>query len=219
MLGIRVDVLLTDDEEIGRSTASEFMPSKQYNWMFQFDRRGQDAVHYEYNAMAPHIKRHFTLGRGSFSDICWLDHIGCSGLNIGTGYYNEHTRNSYADLRHTAAQIQRFQNMWNELKDQHIPHIPYVAPVKASKASKAGGWNDYAAWEDDLASGEYDRWARVMGYKDVDAIVEEEHLPGRAAALDLIDDYIFGAQGFRKDWEEVDRDEWATYANFDDRLF
>jgi hypothetical protein len=215
-LGILPDVLLTDDEEIGRSTAQEFIPHKQYNWMFQFDRRGQDAVHYEYNAMAPHIRSHFTLGQGSFSDICWLEHLGCGGLNIGTGYYNEHTRNSYANLEHTAAQVMRFQNFWNALHDTHVPYTPYIPPVQSKR-------KDYSALEDSLEFSEYDRWARMMGYKDVEEMVEQEYLPGRAAALDLIDDYIFGAQGFSKDWskrdEEVDRAEWAEYANFDDRLF
>ena len=224
-LGILPDVLLTDDEEIGRSTAQEFIPHKQYNWMFQFDRRGQDAVHYEYNAMAPHIREFFTLGQGSFSDICWLEHLGCAGLNIGTGYYHEHTRNSYANLEHTAAQVMRFENFWNALKNTHIPHTPYVRPepVKSKKRNKWPTPADVVDYADDASASEYDRWARVMGYKDVEDIVWQEYLPGRAAALDLIDDYIFGAQGFNKDWgtrdEEVDRDEWAEYANFDDRLF
>lgn len=226
-LGIRPDVLLTDDEEIGRSTASEFIPHKQYNWMFQFDRRGQDAVHYDYIEMAPHIRSFFTLGQGSFSDICWLDHLGCAGLNIGTGYYNEHTRNSYANLEHTAAQVMRFENFWNELRDQHVPYVPYVRP-KPAKSKKTGGdiWSKYDAYDlpdDDLEVGEYSKWARIMGYASVDHIVQCESLPGRAAALDLIDDYIFGAEGFRKEWaqpdDEMDRDEWAEYANFDDRLF
>ncbi|MCP6726064.1 hypothetical protein NL526_28810, partial [Klebsiella pneumoniae] len=50
-LGINVDVLLTTDEEIGQSSASEFKKAegKQYNWMFMFDRHGYgNVVMYQY---------------------------------------------------------------------------------------------------------------------------------------------------------------------------
>jgi len=44
------DVLLTIDEEKGRSTARSFNNGKKYNWMFSFDRRGTDAVMYQYES-------------------------------------------------------------------------------------------------------------------------------------------------------------------------
>lgn len=225
-MGINVDVLLTDDEEIGQSTAQEFMPDKQYNWMFQFDRRGTDCVHYEYDVMAPHIRNYFTLGRGSFSDICWLDHLGCGGMNVGTGYYNEHSRASYANLDETYAQVLRFGLFYEALKDQRIEHIPYIAPPpKKRHKAKVGAWNDFGALnqyddaDDDLAVSEYDKWARVMGYRDVDDVMECESLPGRIAALDLIDDYIFGAQGFAKDFAgDSDDDGFRDSADYAGRV-
>lgn len=121
--GILPDVLLTDDEEIGASTAQLFVPDKEYNWMFQFDRHGTDAVCYDYEEMEPFIELFFRLGMGSFSDICWLDHLGCGGLNIGAGYHNEHSRNSFANLRHTAEQVARFERFWDCLADTHIPYV------------------------------------------------------------------------------------------------
>jgi hypothetical protein len=124
LLGIRPDILLTDDEEIGCSTAQEFFTDKQYNWMFQFDRRGTDAVCYEFYNMEPYVEECFKLGFGSFSDICWLEHLGCGGVNVGTGYYNEHTKNSYANLKHCSAQVERFATFWYAFKDEHIPHEP-----------------------------------------------------------------------------------------------
>jgi hypothetical protein len=46
--GLKFDVLLTEDEEIGQSTASFSETNKDYNWMFQFDRQGVQTVMYQY---------------------------------------------------------------------------------------------------------------------------------------------------------------------------
>ncbi len=121
-MGIVPDILLTDDEEIGRSTAQLFDVYKSYNWMFQFDRKGTDAVCYEFLRMEPYIEKYFKLGWGTFSDICWLEHLGCCGLNVGTGYYKEHTKESYADLHHTATQIYKFAKFWHSFYDVYIEH-------------------------------------------------------------------------------------------------
>src|SRR5688500_911556 len=43
-LGIQFDLLLTEGEESGRSTAAHFKASHEYNWMFSFDRHGDDVV-------------------------------------------------------------------------------------------------------------------------------------------------------------------------------
>src|SRR5687767_14937641 len=43
-IGVQVDVLLTDSEEVGASTAGYFIPKKDYNWVFSFDRAGMDVV-------------------------------------------------------------------------------------------------------------------------------------------------------------------------------
>lgn len=87
-LGVKSDILLTDSEEIGRSTARYFDTPKRYNWMYQFDRRGVDTVLYEYDSEEnrERLEEHgLACGDGSFSDICMLSHLGCSGWNVGTG--------------------------------------------------------------------------------------------------------------------------------------
>lgn len=122
-LGIKVDVLLTDDEEIGRSTASMFTGEKQYNWMFQFDRRGTDVVMYQYDT--PELRQllegfDFEVGFGSFSDICYLDHLGCAGFNFGTGYYNEHSMQCYANLRHLTDQLNRFERFFARMSEVEL---------------------------------------------------------------------------------------------------
>lgn len=123
-IGIPVDVLLTDFEECGASTGLDFAldvgQGHKYNWMFQFDRRGDDAVCYDYWKMQRRIRSHFTLGQGSFSDICAMDTLGISGLNIGVGYHQEHTLGSYAILDETAAQIVRFAKFYGEFHDELI---------------------------------------------------------------------------------------------------
>jgi len=122
--GVLPDVLLTDDEEIGRSTAATFDPPKDYNWVFSFDRRGLGAVVYDYKEMIG-IARHYfgKVHDGLFSDISFLEHLQCGGLNIGTGYYNEHSMRCHADLRQTMAQVKRFVTMYQDLKDTWIPHL------------------------------------------------------------------------------------------------
>lgn len=111
------DVLLTTDEEIGRSTAQEFArdwgkAGADYNWCFQFDRRGSDWV--DYDKASDDFRRDFTEitgikhGQGSFSDICYLPRQFGSRANIGTGYHNEHSPDAYVDLGECWDQVTRF---------------------------------------------------------------------------------------------------------------
>lgn len=132
-LDITCDVLLTIDEEKGYSTGGLVKKmKKQYNWMFEFDRAGTDIVTYRYktkpwldalNTVFPEI------GIGSFSDISSMGCLGISGVNIGTGYYNAHTRCCYAELDHTEAMVNRFKIFYDNFKDTKFPHT-----IKDSRA-------------------------------------------------------------------------------------
>ena len=112
------DILLTDQEEVSNSTAKLFDPSlhggKKYNWMFEFDRRGIDIVMYDYETptLVKEVKKYgFNTAKGSFSDICYLSHLKCVGINVGTCYYGEHTDKCHAnltDLVITANMFSRF---------------------------------------------------------------------------------------------------------------
>jgi hypothetical protein len=121
--GVNCDVLLTDDEEMGMSTAQYFETDKKYNWMFQFDRRGKDAVVYEYEEMIPYVNQFFEPDWGSFSDISFMEHLGCGGFNVGTGYNNEHCPTSYANLAHTYNQIAKFVEFYDAYQFTYIEHI------------------------------------------------------------------------------------------------
>lgn len=108
------DILLTDNEESSASTAAFFFPPEglQYNWMFEWDRRGSDVVMYDYET--PELKAllatyDFEVGVGSFTDIGFLAHLGCAGFNFGTGYHGEHTDGSYADLYTTHQNLSKFK--------------------------------------------------------------------------------------------------------------
>lgn len=130
-LGIKPDVLLTTDEEIGASTAGLFDPPKEYNWIFSFDRRGAGAVTYDYGCMDSIAKYYFRrLYYGAFSDISSLEHLQCGGINIGTGYYDEHSMRCNADLAVMRRQVKRFAEMFEALKDTWIEHWTDAADLE-----------------------------------------------------------------------------------------
>ena len=123
-LNIKIDVLLTDFEEQGMSTAQFFDPGeKQYNWIFQFDRSGVDAVHYQYVGIKKYLSEFFDVQQGSFSDIFFMDHLGICGFNVGTAYYREHSLGSYANLKELGGQIRKFQKFYKKYNSTRIPYI------------------------------------------------------------------------------------------------
>lgn len=125
------DVLLTEGEEIGRSTAAWFDPSRDYNWMFSFDRTGTDAVHYQYDndpwmeALTSGMGG-MQINTGIMSDISFMDHLGCSGVNVGCAYYKYHSPNAFANLRETKSQIGKFCRFFLDNKDTRFEHDAYA---------------------------------------------------------------------------------------------
>jgi len=102
LLPYRVDILLTDHEEIGQSTAQYFdIPTdKTYRYCMEFDRCGTDVVTYDLDS--PEFLGQLQaigskIGIGSFTDLCYLKTDLCC-VNFGTGYYAPHAQNSYANL-------------------------------------------------------------------------------------------------------------------------
>jgi len=116
-LGINVDLLLTTDEEIGQSTAGDFTTSKSYNWMIEFDRGGTDVVmyHYETDELAAAVAATGAeVGEGINSDITYLSHLGCAGINWGVGYRRYHSTDSHAFLNDTFHMVSLFKRFWDE---------------------------------------------------------------------------------------------------------
>ena len=153
-LGVKYDILLTEGEEVGRSTAMYFETEKKYKWMFSFDRQGDDVVMYEYDTKWLRKKLHksgLKPGHGTFSDICFLNHLNCGGINVGCGYDNEHSQWASMDVTMCTQQIARFAKFYRAMKDTHIRYTP--SPTKYSKWGKySGGYNDRFNW------GDYDKW-------------------------------------------------------------
>ena len=129
-LDIRCDILLTTNEECGCSTAEEFTltSSKEYNWVVGFDRAGEDAVLYSYSRQSKWKKavgKHFTVRRGTYSDISSMTGLGVCGVNVGIGYHNQHTEYCYASLMELSRQIERFRKFHQEFKEEKFPYESY----------------------------------------------------------------------------------------------
>lgn len=153
------DVLLTTDEEIGQSSAGEVLESLEYNWTFQFDRRGTDFVHYGLASVdfVEEFKRSTGIvqGIGSFSDICMLPDSCGSRVNVGTGYHNEHSPSATVDLQECFEQVQRFAQF---SRDSHCQEFPvdtryrpdvdldvYYADFDRLYDSKRIDWNPFSS--------------------------------------------------------------------------
>lgn len=124
-----IDILLTDDEECGRSTASFFdrtlADNRQYNWMGQFDRMKMDVVHYQYTSpdwlgvlrgKFPHVEW------GMLSDICKLERLGCSGANFGCAYYDYTSFRAWADLDELAMMVTLWMEFYREQHEKYFKH-------------------------------------------------------------------------------------------------
>ena len=124
-LGINCDVLLTEGEEMGMSTAQWFTTEKKYHWLFQFDRAGDDCVNYSYSDQEFDSRLRdvgWRVDRGLFSDICFLEHLGAKGFNVGVGYYDYHSAKAWASMRDMLTGVSRFEEFYRRWKDTPMPH-------------------------------------------------------------------------------------------------
>lgn len=136
-MGLKFDILLTTGEETGQSTASAFETDKKYNWTFEFDRLGTDAVMYDYedDKTANLVEKYgWLVGVGSFTDIVYLEDLGCKGFNFGTGYHDYHSKFAYASMRETAWSVKNFLKFYADLQNTHLPHVKEVKKPWSSTA-------------------------------------------------------------------------------------
>ncbi|KKM66148.1 hypothetical protein LCGC14_1484110 [marine sediment metagenome] len=103
------DILLTDDEEKCISTAQHHI-TKNYNWIVEFDRGGDDIVTYGIdNYEFQHaLAEYWTIGFGSYSDIVDLPTLSCC-FNLGIGYQHAHSKDSYVNLKQLNTQLKKFE--------------------------------------------------------------------------------------------------------------
>lgn len=121
-IGVECDLLLTDGEELGRSTARNFIPEKNYNWIIELDRAGSDAVVYQYREMESPVFDCFPYGEGSFSDISHMEQLGVGAFNAGIGYHFQHTRNCYCRWDEVAECLCQIQAFYQKNKDRFFEH-------------------------------------------------------------------------------------------------
>ncbi len=121
------DILFTDSEESGQSTADTFKPDREYNWVFEFDRAGTGCVLYEYEDKETRALIEgcgWDVQAGAFSDICSLSHLKVKAFNFGTGYHSQHTTRCYAEIPETLASAERFVDFAKAYGGMAMPHTP-----------------------------------------------------------------------------------------------
>ena len=121
------DILLTDNEEIGQSTAGSFEPpnGKAYHWIFELDRRRDGCVLYQYGSKKWNkelTRAGFRIARGSFSEIGYLDHLGVQAVNVGVGYDHEHTLACDWDINIMREQLKKLVNFYERNKDKRYAY-------------------------------------------------------------------------------------------------
>lgn len=146
------DILLTEGEEMGQSTAQHFTPSDEararYNWMFSFDRGGCDAVHYQYQS--PRWKEALEEGlgvnvsHGMFSDLSFMGHVGVSGVNVGTAYYNYHSTKAFSLLNELEEMVLRFLLFHASYKDERFIHTAEDEEEYNWNSWSGRNWNYYS---------------------------------------------------------------------------
>lgn len=189
-LGVNVDILLTIGEERGQSTAEYFETVKQYNWVIEFDRGGDDVVMYQYDTpgMRDLLRSAGARpGNGIFSDIGELDHLGCKAFNWGTGYQDYHTTRSHVWLAETFELVDQFLVFHEANADTWLEHVaskPFSVVPKASYGWRKSGTNSwewdpsdddrYASYWDDHGGSAYSEGA----YADTEQPIPGEGEPG-----------------------------------------
>jgi hypothetical protein len=167
-MGIHFDLLLTEGEETGRSTAQYFESEKEYNWIFSFDRHGSDVVMYQYDC--PELRKdlkkvNMKAGNGSFSDIAFLDQLGVRGINVGTGYEGEHSDLCYASMAVMQSQIAGFKRFYDRFQSKKYTYTESDMKLHYSKSGAYGNYfNGYGNYSRGLESMEVD--CILCGYPD-----------------------------------------------------
>jgi len=143
LVDVKYDILLTDSEEVGASTAQYFEhpEGKIYNWGFELDRAGTDCVLYDYKGLEldDYLKEAgWFTNRGSFSDIQYMTELGFQCVNFGIGYQRQHTKECYAPLHVVSDQLQRIASFINKHHDIAMPY-----DYKTQKPTFYYGRNNY----------------------------------------------------------------------------
>ena len=134
------DVLITDDEEIGKSTAGlvSLAELEGYNCIIELDRAGNDFVSYGLadDDLLDAFEFYAKKGWGSFSDICSFNERPCGCINVGIGYERAHSLDSYADLEdvnNAFINLNEFMNKHNGVHFKECEKPTYYSNYRTSR--------------------------------------------------------------------------------------
>ena len=152
-------VLFVDAEETGCWGAKAFVRAVErkeivpapVNYIIEFDRRNaKDAVYYELDNkdfeewITKSSGNYFKTAYGSLSDICYVaPALNVAAVNLSCGYYKEHTKDEYVNLREMEATIKAAQKIIATEVDE---------PFEWRELPKVTKWNNY-----------YDNWGYEYG--------------------------------------------------------
>ncbi len=155
------DMLITDYEESGASTAEYFKPVHDYNYIIGLDRAGDDYV--DYGEACDDFHKDFKAATGikkswgSFSDICYMGEVSCSKINLGIGVFNSHSRMSGYKPKECISNIASMLD-FVRAHDKHYAKGDgerWATPTK-------GSWGKYSHYSADY--GYNDSYSDVMGH-------------------------------------------------------
>jgi len=182
-----VDVLITDDEEIGDSTAA-LVPTEdlqKYRMIIELDRAGDDFVDYDLacNQLIVEMPKSRKLSYGSFSDICFLNNPPCSCINIGIGYYEAHSKYSYCVLDEVNKAVKDINRLITTTVGTFFPAPPpkkYKNSSYYSGNSKVFGSSGYEVnddyWNSDYDGGfEAEKWEDALYWLQLADIAAEDY--------------------------------------------
>ena len=168
LTGIPLDIIITDGEESGQSTARYVSPEylDRYNWIVEFDRMGLAPVVYCYECMRePLLECFVSVGAGSYTDICeWGYDSRVGAYNHGIGYHDQHTERCSVKVADIRRSIDNFVAVYQRIGNRKIAHDPetwadpwkddfYIEELNFDREfeERLASWSD--PWEDDMPDG------------------------------------------------------------------
>lgn len=120
-IGVRCDVLLTDDEESAMSTMQGLGMAflRRYNWIIQLDYPGEGVSMHGYTGMRDAVQEVFGPAPPvSFTDISFVkDYSPISAFNAPTGYVQQHTEGCHVSMPVFARCLERIKAFYDVHKD------------------------------------------------------------------------------------------------------
>ena len=162
---INCHVLFVEDEEIGLIGATTFTETfkgdMDINYIIELDRRGfKDAVYYSLDNkdfelfITESSKGHFKTAQGTCSDISEIaPFLGVAAVNLSSGYYKEHTLETYTLLNEVNENIGHVKEIINTAVDK-----PFEYKEKRYDEDDWGYWGGYGrGYLDEYVVQFYDR--------------------------------------------------------------